>query len=221
MEDPGHDGLIDDSGSGDARRIQLTELAWRILTDSRPGAKEQALKDAGSKPRLFAEYLAHWLPETPSDNHRVSELTLDRGFNKEAAHAFIRAFDETVAFAHLTPSDTVSPVLETPGREQMERSTADRATSRQAHAQAVGIATEVDTAFALQIGPRPFNQRFKIEMTDNAIGVTATLLSAAEIEKLIRILEANKSLLPAEAPESAPAPVRNIYDEARKDKSGS
>ena len=191
-------GLIDDSGSGEDRRIQLTDLAWRILTDSRPGAKEQALKDAGTKPRLFSEYLAAWLPDPPSNDHRVSELTLDRGFTKEAALAFIKAFDETVAFANLGLLDTLSPSLEMPGKEQMDRTTPDRPPSR---------ATQQETALALM--PVAIGKRFKVEMTENAIGVTAMLVSAAEVEKLIKILEANKSMLPETAPTAEAKPEGN------------
>src|SRR5262245_13701109 len=35
-------GLSEDIGRGQDRRVQLTELALRILHDTRPGAKEQA-----------------------------------------------------------------------------------------------------------------------------------------------------------------------------------
>jgi hypothetical protein len=104
-------GLMEDIGRGEDRRIQLTDLAWRILHDTREGARNQALREAAIRPRLISEYAQHWLPERPSDNHCISELHLDRGFTTEAAKLFLRVFDETAAFANLTNSDKMSDDL--------------------------------------------------------------------------------------------------------------
>ncbi|MCA1377645.1 MULTISPECIES: hypothetical protein [unclassified Bradyrhizobium] len=101
-------GLIEDVGRGAERRIQLTDLAQRIIHDARPGAKEAALKEAALRPRLFAEYADKWLPERPSDGHCLSELRLDRGFTEAAAKTFLKSFDETVAFADLKGGDGLS-----------------------------------------------------------------------------------------------------------------
>lgn len=105
-------GLIEDFGSGAERKVQLTELAWRILKDMRPGAREQAIGEAVLKPRLMQEYIAHWIPDRPSDAHCISELTLDRGFTEASAKAFLKVFDENASFANLKNSDSLSPSLE-------------------------------------------------------------------------------------------------------------
>jgi hypothetical protein len=102
-------GLVEDIGTGPDRRIQVSDLAWRILSDARPGAKEQAIREAALKPRLIAEYAQSWVPDRPSDSHCVSELHLDRGFTQDAAKLFLRVFDETVGYANLAESDSVSP----------------------------------------------------------------------------------------------------------------
>lgn len=101
-------GLLEDSGRGEDRRLTLSALAQRILYDARPGAKEQAIREAALRPRLFREYADLWLNDMPSDSHRLSELELDRGFNAMAAKVFLRAFDETMSFAGLPDQDTVS-----------------------------------------------------------------------------------------------------------------
>jgi len=105
-------GLIEDMGGGADRRIQVSDLGWRILSDARPGAKEQAIREAAMKPRLIAEYAPHWIPERPSDAHCTSELHLDRGFTQEAAKLFLKVFDETISFANLTEGDSLSPSFE-------------------------------------------------------------------------------------------------------------
>jgi hypothetical protein len=101
-------GLMEDMGSGEDRKVLLSDLAWRILHDTRPGAREQAIQDAALRPRLIAEYAQQWLPDRPSDSHCISELHLDRGFTADAAKLFLRVFDETAAFANLSKGDSLS-----------------------------------------------------------------------------------------------------------------
>src|SRR3546814_1569196 len=42
-------GLIEDSGSGENRKIKLSELGARILADARPGVRESLLAEAALK----------------------------------------------------------------------------------------------------------------------------------------------------------------------------
>lgn len=175
-------GLIEDSGSGDDRKIQLTDLARRIISDQRPGAKEAALKEAATKPRLFAEY-GKWIRDRPSEAHCLSELELDRGFNPEAARTFLRSFFDTVEFAGLN-NVAIAPEGITLGGSEDDEIT--RAVLDDITDQILGPIPRTQ---------RPFNQRFKVEMTGDSLGVSAVLLSQDEVEKLIRILNANKELL--------------------------
>jgi hypothetical protein len=101
-------GLLEHIGRGQDRRVQLTDLAMRVLYDTRPGAREMAVQEAALKPRLINEYAEKWLPERPSDHHCVSELRLDRGFTETAAKLFLRVFDDTLSFANLSDRDNVS-----------------------------------------------------------------------------------------------------------------
>ena len=59
----------------------------------------------------------------------------------------------------------------------------------------------LDPFFSL-IGPKPFSRRLKIELTAHSFSVSAVLLNAAEVDKLIKMLEANKMLLADESPNS-------------------
>jgi hypothetical protein len=105
-------GLMEDIGRGEDRKVQLTDLAWRILHDTRAGAREEAVREAAMRPRLIAEYAQKWVPDRPANNHCLSELHLDRGFTPQAAELFLRVFDTTVAFANLKDSDNLSQVPE-------------------------------------------------------------------------------------------------------------
>ena len=186
-------GLIEDSGSGEERKVQLTDLGRRLVADQRDGAAEAARKEAAMRPRLFQEY-KRWIAEMPSESHCLSELELDRGFNRAAAHAFLKAFFDTVSFARLrddgTLSSTLSSVeLEEEAPEQPERASVkpEQPTPPQS---AIAIAEAIATPAIV-----PFPQRFRVEMTVDAMRVTATLIDATEVDVLIRILEANKVLL--------------------------
>ena len=101
-------GLIDDLGSGDDRRIVLSDLAWKILVDTRPGARDEAVRQAALSPRLIRDFFERWVPDRPTDAHCISELHLDYGFTQDSAKTFLRVFDETIDFANLKNGDTLS-----------------------------------------------------------------------------------------------------------------
>lgn len=191
--------LIEDMGSGDDRKIVLTKLGQTIVADQRPGARENALKEAAQSAAIIAEYLPKWLPDRPSDAHCISELHLDRGFTEDAAKAFLRVFDETVSYANLEQEAANSPeaISETLGGEDgdddMPPSHIPRSRPR---------AMEIDVPLAPR-GPRPLHERLKVALDGKTLAVTATLETEAEVEQMIAILNANKVLLPkkVEVPE--------------------
>lgn len=178
-------GLIEDSGSGDDRKVQVSELARKILVDQRPGAKEEALREAALKPRLIAEY-ARWFRDRPSDSHCISELIFDRGFNEAAAIAFLRSFDETVEYAHLGNGDSLS--LSQTEDEQVVTSPQSRP--------AVDRASEFQSKWFSPRADLPLGQRVEVKLNgDGHVTVQALLISPAEIDWLVRALAAHKTLL--------------------------
>jgi hypothetical protein len=100
-------GLAEDSGSGEARKIKISDLGWRILEDQRPGIREKGLAEAALRPKLIADYAEHWKAGRPDDNFCISELKIERGFTEEAAARFLRVFDETIQFASSSRPDKV------------------------------------------------------------------------------------------------------------------
>lgn len=101
-------GLAEDSGSGEARKIKISDLGWRILEDQRPGVRGLGLAEAALKPKLIADYAESWKAGRPDDNFCVSELKIERGFTDEAAARFLKVFDETIQFARPSVSDTMT-----------------------------------------------------------------------------------------------------------------
>lgn len=185
-------GLVEDLGSGEDRKVMLTDLARRIILDTRPGAREQAIQEAARRPRLIAEYLNRWVPERPSDSHCISELHLDRGFTAEAARQFLRVFDETVSYAHLADADadeTPSVEPQTSDLGQIEPRT------RQVHHLQAAASVPALPEFDEPAPSVPFAQRIKVTVAADQIAVAAIVRSPSEVDRLIRILQANKDLL--------------------------
>jgi hypothetical protein len=161
-------GLIDDIGGGADRRIQISDLGWRILQDARPGAREAAIREAALKPRLIAEYLNQWVPDRPSDAHCLSELRLDRGFGDSAAQLFLKVFDDTVNYANLKNSDSLSPVLE---REENPLETAvegPRPVSAAVRRVAAAMEPQGDAPFLMSMGPERVSGTFNLTRQDEA-----------------------------------------------------
>jgi hypothetical protein len=100
-------GLIEDSGSGDNRKIKLSDVGSRIIDDKRPGVREKLLAEAALRPKIIAEYHSSlWKDGRPDDNHSISALKFDAGFTDEGARMFLRVFDETIRFAQGSATDS-------------------------------------------------------------------------------------------------------------------
>jgi hypothetical protein len=189
-------GLLDDVGSGDDRKLSLSDLGRRLLADQRPGAKGAALKEAALRPRLFQEY-QHWAVDAPSEAHRMSDLELDRGFNPEAAKAFIRAFDSTVSYAGLANQDILSSTHDDPNEEDMPPQVNPVRSEPAEPSFPDGVKLDIlGSGGPLRL---PFSARCKVEITPGSLRISATLFSQEEVEKLAQVLDANKVLLDQES----------------------
>lgn len=185
-------GLMEDAGSGDERKVQLTDLGRRLIADQRDGAREAALKEAAMRPRLFQEY-RRWIGDMPSKSHCLSELELDRGFNPLAANTFLKAFTETIAFAGIGKDDTLSSSLNDDDTEEDDIVDAQQQQTTSKGAAFVG--KDLLDVVMPPPGPSPLSQRLKVELTVGQISVSAILRTADEVDTVIAFLEANKVLL--------------------------
>lgn len=98
-------GLLEDQGSGEARKFKVTDLALKALEDQRPGAREAAQAEAALKPKLVAEYVEKWRGGRPADGICISELRFERSFTEDGAKAFLKVFDDTAGFTKGVESD--------------------------------------------------------------------------------------------------------------------
>lgn len=182
-------GLLEDLGRGADRKVQLSELAWRILQDARPGAKDAAIKEAALRPRFFMEMAENWVPDRPSDSHCVSELTLDRGFTQTAAQLFLKVFDDTVSFAGLRDGDKLSEISQS--EEAVENS---EGAVTGAVRSALRRGTAVELLPTVSPGQTFNNEPFRMEIIGNRVNLAASL-EAHQIDELIRRLQFAKMMI--------------------------
>lgn len=100
--------LVEYVGRGTDRKVQLTELALRIVLDKQPNseARKVAIQKAALEPTIFRELHDRYAPFLPDDVVIETFLKLEKHFNGEAAQVAIKHFRDTMAYAGLDqPSD--------------------------------------------------------------------------------------------------------------------
>ncbi len=177
-------GLIEDVGRAEERRIQLSDLGWRILNDARSDARQAAIREAATRPRSIAEYALKWLPTRPSDDECISELHLDRGFSPQAAKRYLTVFDQTAVAADLVGPDKLSYNSQMAGQFRIRGE---------------GEGPILPAAAARPAVPAPGTRAaMQISFFGDRLEATAVLLNQENLAKFIAALEATKTLLPAE-----------------------
>ena len=118
-----HFGLLIDEGSGDSRTARLSDLALRIVQDTRPNSEERvkAIKEAALVPKLHKELWASYSGNLPSDGNLSFTLRNKRGFTEGGAKEFIKELRSTLAFSGLTRSDIIAENDDEEGSENGEQ----------------------------------------------------------------------------------------------------
>lgn len=105
-------GLLTDSGSNEDRKVQVSELARRLLRNPPPDVKLELLRKAARTPKVIAEYWLEWGANRPLDEDCRWELVDKRGFTEEAATKFLSIYDSTISYAGFGDPDMVSDEAE-------------------------------------------------------------------------------------------------------------
>lgn len=100
--------LIEDEGSGQNRKVRLTDLALRILLDPNEKSKNEAIQKAALNPPIHTEIWEKYGGTLPSTETLKYYLHMERGFTGFGADEFIRHFVDTISFAKLGESGTIS-----------------------------------------------------------------------------------------------------------------
>lgn len=103
-------GLIEETGSGENRKVKLTPLAIKILLmPEDDDDRAEAISEAARKPKIYEEMLKLWPDGLPSDTAINKHLTFEKNFNPEIVHLLIRDFKDTYTYANLAGRGIMSP----------------------------------------------------------------------------------------------------------------
>lgn len=96
-------GLLSDSGKKDQRVVQLTGLAWKILTDPRIDSPERqnAIQKAATEPTIHRKILDRWPHGLPDNTTMHVWLVQEKKFNEKAVKPLLSQIRATFEFAQL------------------------------------------------------------------------------------------------------------------------
>jgi hypothetical protein len=101
-------GLLNYEGVGPKRLVSVTEDGRRYLRAQQDSVKESVLKLAALRPRIIRKFWADWGDDRPPDAVALDKLVLDNSFSDTGARAFLKVYDDTVAYAKLAASDKIA-----------------------------------------------------------------------------------------------------------------
>lgn len=94
-------GLVTEEGSKSERRVQVSDLAVRILEHPIAASREEAIREAALKPVIHQEMWQTYGDDLPSDSNLIWTLSRERGFTESGAREFMREYRDTLEFAKL------------------------------------------------------------------------------------------------------------------------
>ncbi|MGI8738401.1 MAG: hypothetical protein ACR2KU_01740 [Gammaproteobacteria bacterium] len=127
----GYYGLLHDTGTGERRKIQLTDRAWRILVDHEESdARAEAIRDAALSPKIFRDMWDEWGARLPPDAEMRSHLVFEKKFNERAVNGVIADYKSTLEFANLLDSDKISNTSQESSSDDMAASSSETQQNR-------------------------------------------------------------------------------------------
>lgn len=189
-------GLIDVEGEGDARKVRVSEAAYKYLIGKREDESDRKalVRRFALAPSIHQDLFSEFPDGLKSDATVAHFLITQCGFNEVGAAELIEEFKTTAVFANLfkpaTTSDSVGHNADRGGGTPVEL--ADEVYAKPAAQQGVRPAVmpvqppEDDDELWLK-GPLPGGARYKIFVTGD--------MGPKEIGKLIKVLEAQKEML--------------------------
>lgn len=100
-------GLIDASGSGNNRKVKLSQIALKILLDGREDHSEKFkyIQSLALKPKINQKLWNLWGAGLPSLANMKHHLIFEENFNEKSVAGFVKDYIETIKFAGLDSSN--------------------------------------------------------------------------------------------------------------------
>ena len=112
-------GFLEEEGTGETRKVKLTESGIRIVNPSDPN-RAQLLREAALKPPIHAFLWETFCKDGASDGTIRDHLVFEKKFTEDAADSLIPQFKDTITFAKLRDSDKVAATDEQNKPESQE-----------------------------------------------------------------------------------------------------
>lgn len=180
-------GLLESVGDNELR---VSDLALSILYPDTDAEKTEAIARAATLPALFADIRDKW-PGRPPGDENLKAYLIRRGFSQGSLENVIACYRETMSLVGETPagySTTPPPSADRPSTSEGQRERHD----------------PPPPPPPPPLAPPPASGKesvLRVSLTEDRLEVTASLLDAGSVDRLIKILEANKQLLPAKPAE--------------------
>jgi hypothetical protein len=102
-------GLLEETGSGESRKVRLSERAKIVLLapEERQQERQRALRESALSPNLYQKLWGRFGPNLPTSQNIEYELLRSGEYNTDSIRNLIRDFRATVEFAKLGDSDTL------------------------------------------------------------------------------------------------------------------
>lgn len=102
-------GLVDTEGSGEEKKIAISDLGFKILADNRAVSpeREEAIREAALNPPIFQKMLARYPHSLPADDALEWDLVSTFKFHKSSAIDFLKVFRQTLDYANLYQSGII------------------------------------------------------------------------------------------------------------------
>jgi hypothetical protein len=177
-------GLVDSEGEKDSKKIKVSDLAFKILSDKRPNSedRETLIKEAALKPNMFKKIYENYPTVFPADDTLDYELKTKYGFNPDRVTDFINIFKQTFEFAKIYKSAIIGEE-KTPIKEAEMLPTSDKIPLKE---------TMPLGEKEREIANYPVGRGLKARILFSG----ETPITTESIEKLIKLLELNKEDLP-------------------------
>ena len=98
-------GLLDNQGSGQDRRIVVSEEGRRYLMARQDSIKKELIQELALRPKQINLLWEKWGADRPADDVRLDTLTFEHGFSRGGAADFLKVYDATISFSGLLNTD--------------------------------------------------------------------------------------------------------------------
>lgn len=186
-------GLVKYEGMGAARQVLLTEEGRNYIRAQQDAIKKEILKVCALRPKIIRKYWAAWQADRPPDEVALDKLVLNDRFSDSGARAFLKIYDDTIAFAGLSESDKLPLGAEESDVADEEKSAGDLPPPPPPPLPPKGKVIIMAGERELTSGLLSKDANFRL--------IVSGPVGAKEIERLIKKLEFDKEILADQANE--------------------